>query len=254
MRKAFGVWILAVFLLFVGGCTSAPELASYPRSEIDRPYTLPDKVATWSMIIPFGFYSDSTTAAFLPPIPVPLFWRVALSDKWTLNWSPLPTSVSYEIDRTADHLVGASLGLGFGYGTGSVGLLISPAASLYYRQKLNRAFALEVVPRVDASFRTGGNPATWTAELGVGPLFQLNPLFALRARATLRGGNGLAYALYSSTLNPPVLARITVPLSIAAVWSVNRQWDLGFGYIFEGIGYQNSYSGHTGVASLVHYW
>lgn len=255
MRKSVVVRFLGVWLLVVvSGCTSAPELAKYPRAQIERPYTLPDKVATWTTVIPFGYYQDNTASLFLPPIPVPLFWRSALSDKWTLNWSPLPTGASYQIDQTESRLLGLSFGAGLGYGSGVIGLVISPSATFYYRQNLTPTVALELVPAVDASFRTGGASATWSTELGAGPLFQVTPFFALRARGTLRVSNGVSSTVVASTLTPPLLSRVTFPLSLGALWSIHRQWDLNFGYSFDGIGYANGYSAHDGTVTVVHYW
>lgn len=253
MLKRTNLVVGLVLALGLVGCTSAPELAKYPRTQMERPYTLPAKVATWTTILPFGYYSNNTSSAVLPPIPIPLFWTVALTDKWSLNWAPLPTSVSYQIAQTDTHLLGLSFGAGYGYGSGTIGVVIAPAVAFFYRQELTPTVALEVRPAVAAGFYTGGNPTNWATELDIGPLFQLTPVFALRARGTLKVSNGTV-TLVTPSVMPPTVTSFTVPLSLSTVWSVGRQWDLNFGYTFDGIGYSNGYQGHTGSVSAVHYW
>jgi hypothetical protein len=252
MRSRF-VCLVAV-LSILSACTSAPELEKYPRAEIDRPYTLPKNVATWTTAIPFGYYEAVGASAFLPPIPVPLFWSGALSENWTLNWAPLPTSVSYQIARTSEHLMGTTFGSGYGYGS-SAGLILSPKASFFYRQKLNETFALEFTSRVEAYFQTNSGSSNWTVGVRLGPIYQVTPLFALRAGASFNlASASTSNSVITSTVTAPAATRFTVPLSLSSVWSISRQWDMDFGYTFDGLGYNGTYRAHSGNIQFTHYW
>ncbi len=257
MKKHGLTPVLAVLLLAIlSGCASAPELAEYPRTEIDRPYVLPPKVATWSTLLPFGYFQDSTRASASISLPLPFFWTSSLSEKWNLHWSPVPTAVSYQIHQSDERLLGLTFGSGYGYGS-TLGFVISPRASLFYREKLTPTIAAEFKLGADTTFYTGGTAARWQTELVMGPLFQVTPLLALRAVAKLRVSNGSSELYLSPTIGtvvPSYTTTFTVPLALGAVWSADRQWDVSLHYQYHGIGEAGGYSAHLGSLIAVHYW
>ena len=242
-------------ILLVTGCTSGPELQKYPRTQIERPYTLPKGVATWKTIVPVGFLSDNTGSSFIPPIPVPLFWQSSLSDDWTLNWVPIPLSISHQFSYSKEQVWGATFGAGFGYAS-SIGAVIAPALSLYQRTKLGTNWALETTPSFSAQYQTIGDPWEWTAGLSSGPMFQLTDTFALIPKVGISVEYGYRNVLVVSNLSvqPQKTTQVTVPLSLTAEWSIDRQWDLDATYSYYGIGYANGYTAHIGWVSLTHFW
>lgn len=252
MQRSWKLALAALVLLGLNACTSAPELEKYSRTEIDRPYTLPSGLATWSTIVPVAFVQSTGGSAFLPPIPVPLFWKTALSDSWTLNFSPLPTSASYQISSSAKRLLGTTFGSSFGYASGTSGVSIEPAASFFWRERLSPVFALEFVPSASASFYTGGRSSFWNFALAVRPLYQITPLFAARLNISLGYAYGAAFS--TDTVSAPAFERLTLPIGASTVWSVGRQWDLNFSYTYDGIGYGGTYSAHVGRVEAKHYW
>lgn len=251
-RFRFVLWLS---LVVVAGCTSGPELQKYPRTQMDRPYTLPKGVATWETLIPTGYFSDNTGSFFLPPIPIPLFWKSSLSDDWTLNWVPLPLSISHQFSYSKEAVWGATFGLGFGYAS-SIGLVVAPSLSLYQRTKLGEKLAWETTPGASAQFKEKGGNQEWQFGLTTGPLFQLSDRFALSPTIGISVANGYrnAASLADLTVAPLPLTRVTVPLSLKAAWSLGRQWDMDTSYSFYGIGHANGYRAHVGVIHFVHYW
>ncbi len=63
----------SIGFLFMSGCAGRQPLQSYSRMEIERPYTLPEGITTWSTITFFSYAKDTSGSSTLPPIPVPLF-------------------------------------------------------------------------------------------------------------------------------------------------------------------------------------
>ena len=252
MRSFFTICFLAFSVLWLSACTSSPELQKYPRAEIDRPYTLPKGVATWTTLIPTGYFSDDSSSFFLPPIPIPIVWQSSLSDDWTLEWSPLPLSVSHQISYSKEQVLGFSTGLSLlGYDTSS-GAVLNPLLSLYHRFRLGESWAVETIPSLNAQFQTKRNPWTWSAGISSGLLFQLTETFAIKPRVGLNFSRG--YQAVVAEVEPERNTRLTIPLSLLTSWSFHRQWNLDAHYIYSRIGQQRGYSSHTGLFSVVHYW
>lgn len=247
-----GLWVVALVL---SACASRPELTKYPRTQIERPYTLPQGVSTWKTITPFGFFSDRTGDAFLPPIPVPLFWQQSLSDNWTLNWTPLPLSVSHQLHYSKDSVWGVTFGSGLGWAN-SYGFVLAPSLTLYQRQRLGEKVAWETEPDLSAQYHTKGSPWDWSLGLSTGPRFQLTDTLSLSPKVGIAVERGYhnTLSLADVSITPEITTQTTFPLSLHGSWSFHRQWDLNAGYTFYRLGYSNDYSAHVGVLSLIHYW
>lgn len=252
MRAAVFTSLAVISLL--ASCTSGPELQKYPRTQIERPYTLPKGVATWQTFVPTGYFSDNTSTSFLPPIPIPLVWQSSLSDNWTLNWVPLPLSVSHQISYSKEQVWGATFGMGFGYAS-SLGLVLAPTLSLYQRYKVGTNWALETTPTVSGQYHTKGEPWEWSVGLSSGPLFQLTDTFALTPKVGVFVERGYRNtdSIADLSVETENSTQVTVPLSLNAEWSFHRQWDFNATYSFHRIGHARGYTAHVGLLSLVHY-
>lgn len=248
--------LLALIVLVAGGCTMAPELEKYPRAEIDRPYTLPLSVATWTTHAFAGYATDATgTESTLIPFPVPIFWSQALTDDWQLNWTPLPLSASHQFFNNDRGLLGTTFGMGFGYGSGTaVGLVVQPHVTVFYRKRLNPEMALEITPSFTAIMYSGSTSTGWAAGIRVGPLFQLSPLFAVRVGAMFAAANGYDSGIIRGAVKPGPGTTFTMPLDVGFTWSVARQWDFGTAYKLSTIGQPGGYQSHLLDLTLVHYW
>lgn len=239
------------------GCAAGPELQRYPRTQIDRPHTLPKGVAAWGIVAPFFFVKDDSGSRSMPPIPVPLFWKTSLSDTVTLNWLLIPMLVSVQLDYDEQHLLGLDAGIqGLGYASGDTGFTFTPMASLVYRRKLSRGLALEGSIGANVTFFTGGRSTAWEGGVAVGPRFQLTELFS--ARPFL--GAWVTYASFeplvapASATTPPKRTVFRAPVGLNLSWSVARQWDLLLDYAFHAVGEINGLRAHVGSLSAVHYW
>lgn len=244
---------LLVALLLVG-CTSGPELQKYPRRQMERPYTLPDGVATWETISLSSYTKDDSGSSFLWPIPIPLVWRSSLSDTWTLNWSPLPLSVSHQLSYSKDQVWGTTFGMTGGWTSWS-GVIINPSISLYHRLALGESWALQTTPIINATYRTKEGTGKYYGGISSGPMFQLTDTFALTPSVGLYIDTGYkALSFETESVDPEPTTRLTVPLRLAAAWSFDRQWDLNTTYSFNRIGHTRGYTEHLAYIHLVHYW
>lgn len=248
--------VLGSVILLIG-CAAAPELQKYPRTQMQRPYTLPKQVATWTTAVPVGSIQDSTGSFFIPPIPNMLNWATSLTDDWQLNFTPLPLSISHQFSYSPEQVWGATFGSGFGYAS-TIGLVIAPGLHFYQRTKLGKNVALETSPSFEAQYTTGTQLFTWTVGLNAGPLFQLNDTFALSPKVGLYVDNGYDDAAVTSlsyiAISPARTTAVLMPLSLNAAWSFHRQWDLNASYTFHRIGHTASYTSHYGLLRLVHFW
>jgi len=252
---------LAVVSLFLAsftgaGCASGPELEKYPRTQIDRPYTLPKGVATWDIPAIILFSKDSSGyTTFIPPIPIPLFWQTSLSDDWQLSWLPLPLLVSHQFSYDDSGYFGGFFGLGGGYGSVS-GVLLAPLIGAKYRRKLTTTFALETQASFNPKFQFSDGPYSWSADLQIWAFFQVSPLVALSAGPDVHFGNMATYTteFYSGVTSSQTNFQTTVPLSANFYWSFHRQWDLNLGYRLGLIGESNGAYSHLGTIEFIHFW
>ena len=231
-------------------CTAGTALKDYPRSRIDRPYTLPAGVDTWTTNAAGSYARDNYGSNNLFPVPWPLNWGVSLSDTWTLELSPLPLGVAHELLRTEDQLLGARLSWDLGFG--SEGVLVAPTLHVDHRVRLGRRWAWGSgasagVKRWTDQPRWGW----WSAGISTGPIWQVTdnfallPIFSVSVARTQVLLPGLPLAQTSQLL---------VPLGLEANFSVGRQWDLDAGFSFDRIGRANGYTAYTGSMALTHFW
>lgn len=243
-------------LSFFAGCASGPELEKYPRREIDRPYTVPEGVATWHIPTIFGVVKDANESVTLPPVPVPLIWETALSDDWNLLFYPLPLGVSHQFSNTESARTGFTLLNSFSYSSVS-GFRLMPNLSFGYRLKTSAELAIDFTPSVtlDIPFESG-EPFYWAAGINVGPLFQLSDTFALKPNTTLGLSRGWAFSRAGDLdkLEIEDTTEFSLSLGVSSVWSFARQWDLRPSYTFAGLASGTSLKAHLGVIEFVHFW
>lgn len=253
-----------LFSLVFPACSSGPQLKDYPRRDIDRPFTLPEGVATWSTL---GYYAvekydfDGTPEEDHSTIPaIPLVWRTSLSEKWNLIWAPIPVAVLYQIRSDESATTGLILDYGLkissnGYSAGSL------RATYSHRQKLSSHFALELAPRLAPWFPLG-REAKWDLQSSVsfGPFFQVNDVFSLRAGSTVFVRRDPQTVISGSffrsdfDIHTEYHWRAVLPLYAGFNWSLSRQWDLAGNVEYHKIGEHSGYSNLQVGYELRHYW
>ncbi len=256
-----------LLLLTLVSCAAGPKLADYPRREIDRPFTLPKGIATWSTIGYESFehyrgFFDGEVYTDRSGVPIlPLVWRQSLSDDWNLLWAPIPVAAFYQLRSDAAATTGLIFGYGlklsdYGYSAGAV------SAAYSHRQKLSSDFAVDFMPTVTPWFPLG-HKAKWDLQSSVaaGPFWQVADLFSVStgARLVLRkysttviSGNFFEansldiYTRDDWKLSLPVYARLN--------WSFARQWDFEASVEYQKIGEVEPYSNLLVGYELRHYW
>ena len=215
-----------VFAIALVGCTAGPGLLQYPRRSIDRPYTIPPGVASWSVDAKLTAARDNTyPTAFR--VAARASWALALSQDWELILGP-PIGVSRQLVHDSRHRLGASLILD-GFGFGSEGVYLAPRLSAGDDLRISRNWSWGIGASAEVSRWTGGPPWNWYFGVGTGPLWQATDELAIRPGVVLwYSSNDLSVPTY-----PAVRARrLTTNASLEAIWSIGRQWDLnaGIGY------------------------
>lgn len=257
---------LSLLFLFLSACAAGPELADYPRREIDRPFNLPKGVASWSTI---GHYSleeyrhlsgeKDFDRRWLPAVPV--IWRQNLSDRWNLLWAPIPVAAFYQIRSDESATTGLVLGYGLkissnGYSTAALGV------SYAHRQKLSEFFAIEFQPGVTPWFPLG-EKANWDLQtsLAIGPFWQWTELFSVRGgvvpslrrdRDTIISGN--IFGPNGMDVSSHEQWRVVMPLYFEMKWSFARQWDFGGTLAYQKIGEREGHSQVTAGYEFRHFW
>jgi hypothetical protein len=221
-------------------------------------------VATWSIptMLTIGRESTQSPSAgpsvVYPPIPIPLYWQQALSDAWQLNYTLLPSSVSFQALRREWGYLGFTAGYqtigyasveGFFIG-GNLNAdlhwkIFDPAAldvslqalPFYEKGAANVSFRLKIIPRYQIS-------PTWL--IWAGPLLTIQSPTQPDATSTLPE--------WSFPTRDNASTILTVPLEIGTSWSFARQWDLQLDYLYAGIGELNSAYMHTATVTFMHFW
>ncbi|MBI3558578.1 MAG: hypothetical protein HY074_20095 [Deltaproteobacteria bacterium] len=254
MSKSVRAALLALVVVIAGsGCASGPKLDNYPRSQIDRPYTLPNGVNAWHIIAPMIYARDNDGSFFFPPVPIPLVWRQSLTDDWALLWTPVPT-VQHQFLHTKTDVIGATLGYNIGYGSVN-GVSAGPVLNGTHRHNFSEKLALETNANFSANYYGRTQVFNWSTGLTSGPFFQVSPLMALGPRTGLAFEHGY-YSNYAVTskIAPSASTRVTVPLGFWWQYSFSRQWEMTMDYNYLHIGYDNGFYSHVALLSFIHTW
>lgn len=264
-RGVFSRAIASLILPFVFyGCSAAQKLEDYPRREIDRPFTLPKELATWSgwgrfqrEQVKYSWGQRYYDNSWIPIIP--LYWRQSLSDRWNLQWAPIPLAAMYQIRADKEAVTGLTFGpaLKCCSSNWSVGAY----AQYSHRQILNESIALEIQPALQPWVPVGED-AVWDLQAFVttGVLYQAHDLFALRGglipslrrdpRLVIDGSWGGS----DSNIQWDYSWRFAMPVYAGFVWSAGRQWDLTSTLMWQRIGEGQDYSNLSLSYGFVHYW
>jgi hypothetical protein len=251
-------------LLSLFGCAAGPELADYPRREIDRPFNLPKGVATWSTvgayeIEEYRLSSGSNIVDRTWVAAIPLLWRQNLSERWNLIWAPIPIAVAYQIRSDEAATTGLIFHYGlriseYGYSRAAIGAVYS------HRQRLTNDFALELTPSFTPWFPLG-EKAKWDFEgaAAFGPLWQATELFSVRAgiNPKLRREDDVNVTIFGSgevDIQTNSHWRVVLPVYAGFNWSMARQWDLAGDISYYRIGERDGQSTVLATYELRHYW
>ena len=245
---------LSLLVLITVGCTSSPNLESYPERHVDRPYTLPDDVATWRTTVNVNRVDDGSDYTGLSVYP--LLWEQALNDKWTLEYSPLPLGVRYQIAKTNWNIWGVRAGTGIGYSSLS-GTIFQPQISLYHRYKMASSYAWESTVLYSTVFRSNRDRDQWeNTILSTGPMFQLsdNKVLLPKIGFGLFRNELAGFEDYENFTGDDDLS-FYMPASLNFKWLFDRQWEYTIGYRVNSLFRErNRFAVHTVNSSIIHYW
>jgi opacity protein-like surface antigen len=256
--------LIACAFAILSGCASGPELDKYPRRQIERPYTLPDGVAAWTLTAGWQHssiqqndpmvaqYTDTSSSAVLNST-----WQQSLSDDWTLLWLPIPLGVMHQFTKTESDMVGATFAMGFAYSSLN-GFDLRPTLSLQERHYFSKNLALDITPSFSPRIPfQEGQSFDWAAGVSVAPFLQLTDALAFQPGLTL-GAVRQSSPKYGLIASNDVLTananQFVLPLFAQLSWNLSRQWDLKASYSYSSIGYKDDYKNHTGALSTVFYW
>ena len=252
MRKFFYVafW---VGLCFFAACTSSPSLETYPERQIDRPYTLPDDVATWTTAVGASVVDDgqSNISAAINP----LIFEQALTDSLTLEYAPIPLGLRYQIANTEQNIWGVSLRTGIGYSSFS-GVLFEPTLGFYHRYRPGGSFAWESFAAYSHEFSDRPIEAE-TAILSTGPMFQLTDTMVLTPKigfGVTRNELAQFEEYFGVRFNVDEFL-FSVPASGGFRWLFHRQWEYGASYRLNSLIIEESrLVVHSLNMSMTHFW
>jgi hypothetical protein len=251
--KSLYLFLLAIAL---AGCAGTP---TFPRRQIDRPYTLPAGEGTFGGSAGYAFAkskSGSGGTLVSGNDPKSGYWGLGLSDDWALLLFP---GVRFQAWKSEDDILGAELTSGFVYSS-SAGWGFTPNLSFYYRHKLNSDLALEVslagreliAPK---SYYFNGKEA----EVRLGPMFQLDATKALSLSTGLKverlyEASQQQFNSSSTAPLPTSATQYVVPFEAFFSWSVGKKWDITLEYDWEQLGYAAGYAVHTVAGGFAYYW
>jgi hypothetical protein len=236
--------ILAAPLL---ACTAGTALNGYPRTQIDRPYTLPAGVDAWSVGTGFAVARDDTESKLLILLLGPE-WDLSLSDDWGLILGP-SLGVSHQLLRDDRQKLAATLVMSAG--VGSDGFLFAPSLRIDHQLRLSRRWAWSTALTGSASRWTDRPGWAWGGGVGTGPLWQATETLALQLSLALSFFRNQLGLLGLSSVRAD---RWAVSPALGASWSLGRQWELGASVGYERIGYSNGYREFWVTGSVVNFW
>ncbi len=253
MQKFMQATIFLVSILAIG-CTSSPNLESYPERQIDRPYTLPEGVASWKTSVSARQIDDGRGEVVVSAYP--LIWEQALSDKWTLEYSPIPLSARYQISKTENNIWGLRFGTGLGYSS-LYGVILQPQLGLYHRARLTDSWAWESTVNYSRVFSSEKNRDEYeSARVSTGPMLQVDKTKVILPKIGLAGvRNDLSrFADYENFEGDDDFS-FTLPASINFQWLFHRQWEYSLGYSVNSLIHEEDYlSIHSLNTSIKHFW
>lgn len=244
--------------MFLSACSTSKVLEDYPKRWIDRPYTLPEGLANWKTVWIFASDQENGRDENRRTFFYPFVWEHALTEKWTLVWSPMPLEARYQIRQTKDRTTGISMNLlGFGYSS-LKDFVWRPSLDTFERIKLGESTALlanfviqpEIRPQAEDR-----NP--WQISLKVGPAIQLSSVFAVVPRFKILVEKGDAGAHYLGS-EPPRADDKSIywrlPMGLETFWKIHRQWEIQTEYVWTRVGYQNQFETHQVLIGSTYYW
>ncbi|MCP4445855.1 MAG: hypothetical protein GY811_11005 [Myxococcales bacterium] len=235
---------------FVASCSSPRGLDTFPTRDIDRPYTLPADVNTWSMptITAFRPAHDGVESEFLPPIPLPIFYSISLTETLTLDAALIPSSLRYQAYRGDDHLIGIAAGVGLpSYSSVRGGLVLPLHTSVFHRVHLAKWIALETSAGASLLIRTDDREG-WRGSATTGPRLQLTDRLSFRPSAA--AGVGKADSVFVSDDDDGVEPLINTGAHIG--WNLHSRWRLALDYVLFGL--LDDHLTHTGAFTVTLYW
>lgn len=214
----FRAFRLPLCLVLLSGCAAGPRLKDYPERFIERPYTLPEGVKSFSLGL-------SVTPGAAPQIAGTAYLELPLNDTTSLEVPAL--LVRHQLASDSQGYWGLRGGLrGFaweGGGASSIfGFWWGAGAVRFHR--LTDSLALRIGSEVYALTQGGSIP--WssvgvTIDASLGYQFT-DRLYASAGGLVLSGGSSsFPGALYTGT----ELRAFSLPFWIQARYSVSRQWD-----------------------------
>jgi|GEM_PF-4487469 len=245
---------LWVIFSILAACTSSPNLETYPERQIDRPYSLPVGVATWTTAVGADLVNDErgTSSFGLNP----LIFEQALTENLTLEYSPIPLGLRYQISNSEQNLWGASLRTGIGYSSFS-GVILEPTLGFYHRFRPGGSFAWESSVAYSREFSARSREAE-SAFLFTGPMLQISEKMVLTPTVGLGvARNELAeFDEYDegALLDVDEFA-FSVPASMGLRWLFHRQWEYGAFYGLNSVFLdENRLAIHSLNMSITHFW
>lgn len=215
-------------------CASSTDM---PRREIDRPYTLPEDNRSWDLGagVAFRKVPNRNPSTYSEFIASGGNLSVALSENWTLEWSPFPVSARYQFVNSETDRLGLRFGSGFSWiNNDSQGFTFYPFAQLNYLRRISSNFGLESNFSYARSFSTGSDPLDgYNAAFSVGPLFQLDQTKALSLAVGLIQSSRIERMIFI-TSNTVSSNRIdlgtsrSIPLAANFDWSISPDWIMDF--------------------------
>lgn len=250
------IWrILALF----AGCTAAPVVEDYPERAIDRPFTLPNGMASWQTSL---IYENETDRQYdyrnIHSFLNPLTWNQALSDTWQLTWTPLPIYVSHQLSRDESGYWGISVGSGFGLSSND-GWVLTPMVNVTKRSKLGTDFALDTTLATSFQLPFGSERREFTWEAGVvaSPLYQVSNHWMVGPVVGVYSRDEVVIDIDFSRndfIRRGHQRKTRVPLGATTKWLLSKQWELSADYLYHRLGYDAGYTLHQASVTATHYW
>lgn len=258
VRHSFAATSLIAVLLLTASCASGPALEKFPERQIERPFTLPKGVAAWkTQATGHQTLTEGSVRNYRIPFPIPLIWHQALSDELTLEWSPLPLGLRYQLSRSEAQVSGLHfLAEQLGYGTRS-GWFAQLRLEASQRRMISETLAIEGKATVRPNFGIGPDDRESFVNLSVGPYFQLSPSVVLSPKIQLQA----SWTQYTA-LSELEARQVFFPIGLYGSLALGRRWEVTSDLT---AAWRDAYDpilgGFSGTerqlqlsASLIHYW